>query len=163
MKSIICSSPCFVPYSMDRLHLFWHLHCKLKQIRWEIEKAIETYPPFKPPESWIILLDWYMAANLSVLVTIDASNSFFIICNRKHKYCDATSKKIKKNCFSVLDYWRRHPDNGDLGSAGSHSEANIYLQNATSIIYLHFRPVDLWVTSLLISSCELILWFSFTH
>lgn len=33
------------------LHLFWHLHCKLKQIRWEIEKAIEKYPPFKPTES----------------------------------------------------------------------------------------------------------------
>lgn len=77
----------------DWLHLFWHLHCRLKQIGWEIEKAIDKYPPFKPTESWIILLDWYMAANLSVLLTIDTSTSFFMSCYRKHKSCDPTLKK----------------------------------------------------------------------
>lgn len=100
-RVVLCHTAC------DRVHLFWHLHCKLKQIRWEIEKAIEKHPPFRPTESWIILLDWYMAANLSLLVIIDASNSLFMICNRKHKYCDPTSKKSRKTAFMRWDYCRR--------------------------------------------------------
>lgn len=43
------------------LDLFLHLHCKLKQIRWGTEEAIQKYPPFDCTESWTIMLGWYLA------------------------------------------------------------------------------------------------------
>lgn len=79
-----------------------HLHCKLRQIRWGTAKAIQKYLSFKFTELWIIVLGWY----LGMLGTTYTTNAHYIIKN-------------KKNCFSVLGYFRRTPDNGDFGSTSA--------------------------------------------
>lgn len=76
---------------------------------------------------------------------------------RKKQILQSYVNKIKKTkaslCWTVVREPRKWRSRLHLSS---HSDANIHLRTTTNIIYVHFHPVDLWVTRLLISSCELI-------
>lgn len=102
------------------------------------------------------------ADNLSVQVTSNASNTICQICvcclQKEKTNIAILHQQNSRKSFSVLGYCNR-TQKMEIPAPPvqcSHSDANIHLRTTTTIIYVHFHPVDLWVMRLLISSCELI-------